>query len=177
MTGNIAFAGFTAPKLLWVKENEPENYKRINKVMLPKDYVAYKLTGTHSCDYSDASGMLLLDVANKKWSKEMCDICEVKMEWMPKLYESYEVIGKVKADTGLNLPNCVVTAGAGDNAAAAVGTGIVGDGSCNVSLGTSGTVFIAKQKHAVDDKNALHAFAHADGAWHVMGCILTAASG
>lgn len=177
MTGNIAFAGFTAPKLLWVKENEPENYKRINKVMLPKDYVAYKLTGTHSCDYSDASGMLLLDVANKKWSKEMCDICEVKMEWMPKLYESYEVIGKVKADTGLDLPNCVVTAGAGDNAAAAVGTGIVGDGSCNVSLGTSGTVFIAKQKHAVDDKNALHAFAHADGAWHVMGCILTAASG
>lgn len=160
-----------------MKENEPQNYAKINKVMLPKDYVAYKLTGKPSCDYSDASGMLLLDVKNKKWSEEMCKICEVKMDWLPKLYESYEVVGKVLPESGVDLPNCVVTAGAGDNAAAAIGTGIVGDGSCNVSLGTSGTIFIAKKNYAVDEKNALHAFAHADGAWHVMGCILTAASG
>ena len=92
-TANIAFAGFTAPKILWVKENEPENFKRIKKIMLPKDYLAYKLSGTHSCDMSDASGMLLLDVKNRCWSKEMLDICGVTEEQMPKLFESYERAG------------------------------------------------------------------------------------
>lgn len=94
-TANIAFAGFTAPKILWVKENEPENFAKIAKIMLPKDYIAYKMTGVHSCDYSDASGMLLLDVKNKCWSKEMMEICDVKEEQLPKLFESYEVTGSL----------------------------------------------------------------------------------
>lgn len=175
LTANIAFAGFTAPKILWMRNNEPENFSRISKIMLPKDYINYKLTGVHSCDYSDASGMLLLDVANKCWSKEMLDICGIAEDKMPKLFESFDVIGTVKADIG--LPSTVkVVAGAGDNAAAAVGTGTVGDGACNISLGTSGTIFISSEKFGVDRFNALHAFAHADGNYHLMGCMLSAAS-
>ena len=174
LTANIAFAGFTAPKILWMKENEPENFAKIAKIMLPKDYVAYMLTGVHSSDYSDASGTLLLDVEHKCWSKDMCNICSVKEEWLPRLYESYEVTGKVLKEFG--LPNAVFVAGAGDNAAAAIGTGTVKNGSCNISLGTSGTVFIAGDTFSVDKKNALHAFAHANGKWHLMGCILSAAS-
>lgn len=178
-TANIAFAGFTAPKLLWMKNNEPENFGKIAKIMLPKDYINYMLTGVHSCDYSDASGMLLLDVENKCWSKEMMEICGVQESQMPKLFESYEVIGTVtaKAAEALGLPEGVkVVAGAGDNAAAAVGTGTVGAGSCNISLGTSGTIFISSDKFGVDPNNALHAFAHADGGYHLMGCMLSAAS-
>lgn len=174
LTANIAFAGFTAPKILWVKENEPENFRRIAKIMLPKDYVAYMLTGVFSSDYSDASGMLLLDVENKCWSEEMCRICSVKPEWLPRLFESYEVTGKLKEE--YNLPNAIVTAGAGDNAAAAVGTGTVANGSCNISLGTSGTIFISGDNFVSDPGNALHSFAHATGKWHLMGCILSAAS-
>ena len=174
LTANIAFAGFTAPKILWMKENEPENFAKIAKIMLPKDYVAYMLTGIHSSDYSDASGTLLLDVEHKCWSKDMCKICSVKEEWLPRLYESYEVTGKVLEEFG--LPNAVFVAGAGDNAAAAIGTGTVKNGSCNISLGTSGTVFISGDTFSVDKKNALHAFAHANGKWHLMGCILSAAS-
>ena len=173
-TANIAFAGFTAPKILWVRENEPENFEKIAKIMLPKDYLAYMLTGTHSCDYSDASGMLLLDVKNKCWSKEMCKICHTDEKWLPKLFESFEVIGNIKQEYG--LPNAVVTAGAGDNAAAAIGTGAVQNGDCNISLGTSGTVFIAKDEFSVDQNNSLHSFAHAGGKYHLMGCILSAAS-
>jgi xylulokinase len=178
-TGNIAFAGFTAPKLLWVKKHEPENFARIRKIMLPKDYLAYRLTGVHSTDYSDASGMLLLDVKNKCWSKEMMDICDVKEEWMPKLFESYEKTGTLlpQAAEELGFPeSCVVAAGAGDNAAAAVGTGAVGAGKCNLSLGTSGTIFITNSSFGVDPYNALHSFAHADGSFHLMGCMLSAAS-
>lgn len=174
LTANIAFAGFTAPKILWMKENEPENFAKIAKIMLPKDYVAYMLTGVHSSDYSDASGTLLLDVEHKCWSKDMCNICSVKEEWLPRLYESYEVTGKVLEEFG--LPNAVFVAGAGDNAAAAIGTGTVKNGLCNISLGTSGTVFISGDTFSVDKKNALHAFAHANGKWHLMGCILSAAS-
>ena len=175
LTANIAFAGFTAPKLLWVQKNEPENFKRIAKIMLPKDFINYKLTGVHACDYSDASGMLLLDVQHKCWSAEMLDICGVSQAQMPKLFESYEVIGNVTADIGLPKTAKVV-GGAGDNAAAAVGTGTVGDGACNISLGTSGTVFISSDKFGVDSTNGLHAFAHADGHFHLMGCMLSAAS-
>lgn len=178
-TANIAFAGFTAPKILWVKENEPENFAKIAKIMLPKDYIAYKMTGVHSCDYSDASGMLLLDVKNKCWSKEMMDICDVKEEQLPKLFESYEVTGTLteEAASALGLTtNCKIAAGAGDNAAAAVGTGTVGDGGCNISLGTSGTIFITSKEFGVDRFNALHSFDHADGNYHLMGCMLSAAS-
>ena len=179
LTANIAFAGFTAPKLLWMKKHEPENFARIRKIMLPKDYINYRLTGVHACDYSDASGMLLLDVEHKCWSKEMLEICGVREAQMPKLFESYEVIGTIRGfvSGALGLPrDCQVVAGAGDNAAAAVGTGTVGDGACNLSLGTSGTIFISSDKFGVDPNNALHAFAHADGHYHLMGCMLSAAS-
>ena len=178
-TVNIVFAGFTDPKILWVKENEPENFAKIAKIMLPKDYIAYKMTGVHSCDYSDASGMLLLDVKNKCWSKEMMEICDVKEEQLPKLFESYEVTGSLTKEAAAALgltPNCKIAAGAGDNAAAAVGTGTVGDGGCNISLGTSGTIFISSKEFGVDRFNALHSFDHADGNFHLMGCMLSAAS-
>ena len=178
-TGNIAFAGFTAPKILWMKENEPENFARIAKIMLPKDYINYILTGVHACDYSDASGMLLLDVEHKCWSKEMLDICSIPESQMPKLFESYDCIGTLDPEIAdkLGLPGSVkVCAGAGDNAAAAVGTGVVGEGGCNISLGTSGTVFISSKEFPTLDNNAIHNFAHADGGWHLMGCMLSAAS-
>ena len=178
-TANIAFAGFTAPKILWMKANEPENFAKIKKIMLPKDYIAYVLSGVFSTDYSDASGMLLLDVKNKKWSKKMCEICGVDESMLPKLYESYEVTGTVKPEIAKEIgftDNVKVCAGAGDNAAAAVGTGVVGDGGCNISLGTSGTVFISSAKFGVDENNALHSFDHADGNFHLMGCMLSAAS-
>jgi xylulokinase len=179
LTANIAFAGFTAPKLLWMRENEPENFKKIAKIMLPKDYLTYKLTGVHACDYSDASGMLLLDVQHKRWSQEMLEICGVSERQMPKLFESFAVVGRLTKEAAqtLGLPETVkVVAGAGDNAAAAVGTGTVGAGGCNLSLGTSGTIFISSDKFGVDPNNALHAFAHADGGYHLMGCMLSAAS-
>jgi xylulokinase len=179
LTGNIAFAGFTAPKILWVQKHEPENFARIHKLMLPKDYLAYRLTGVSSTDYSDASGMLLLDVEHKCWSKEMLDICSVKEEWMPQLFESYEKTGTLLPEVAKELgfpESCIVAAGAGDNAAAAVGTGCVGAGKCNLSLGTSGTMFITNSTYGVDPYNALHSFAHADGSYHLMGCMLSAAS-
>ena len=179
LTANIAFAGFTAPKLLWMRENEPENFKKIAKIMLPKDYINYRLTGVHSCDYSDASGMLLLDVKHKRWRKEMCVLCGVTDAQLPHLYESYETVGTVLPEIAKQLglsANVKVSAGAGDNAAAAVGTGVVGKGGCNISLGTSGTIFISSDTFGVDPNNALHAFAHADGGYHLMGCMLSAAS-
>ena len=178
-TANISFTGFTAPKILWVKKNEPEHFARIKKIMLPKDYIAYKLTGIHCTDVSDASGMLLLDVKKRCWSKEMCQICGITEEMLPELYESYECVGTIKPEIAkeLSLPDTVkVAAGAGDNAAAAVATGTVGDGKCNISLGTSGTIFISSAKFGVDKNNALHAFCDANGAYHLMGCMLSAAS-
>lgn len=178
-TANIAFAGFTAPKILWVKNNEPENFAKIEKIMLPKDYLAYKLSNIFCTDVSDASGMLLFDVENKCWSAEMMEICGVKESQLPKIYESYEVVGNLTKEVAEELglsENVKIIAGAGDNAAAAIGTATVGDGMCNISLGTSGTVFIASEKFGVDANNALHSFAHADGNYHLMGCMLSAAS-
>ncbi|MCD8054759.1 MAG: xylulokinase [Lachnospiraceae bacterium] len=178
-TGNIAFAGFTAPKLLWMRENEPENFARICRILLPKDYLTFCLSGAFCTDYSDASGMLLLDVEHKRWSPEMMEICGVSEAQLPALYESWEVVGTLRPEiaeaTGLS-PEVKVVAGAGDNAAAAVGTGAVGDGPCNLSLGTSGTLFVPSRTFRADDHNALHAFAHADGHYHLMGCMLSAAS-
>ena len=178
-TGNIAFAGFTAPKILWLKENEPENFKKIAKILLPKDYLAFKLSGKCCTDYSDASGTLLLDVKNKCWSKEMCGICGISAGQLPELHESYEPIGTILPERAkeFGLDETVkIVIGAGDNAAAAIGTGTVGKGKCNISLGTSGTIFLSDEKFTVDNKNALHSFCHADGGWHLMGCILSAAS-
>ena len=178
-TGNIAFAGFTAPKILWMREKEPENFARIRKIMLPKDYLAFYLSGEFSTDYSDASGTLLLDVEHKRWSEEMMEICGVRESQLPKLYESWEPTGIIKPEIAeeLGIPQDVkIIAGAGDNAAAAVGTGTVGEGQCNLSVGTSGTVFISSKNFGVDEHNALHSFAHADGNYHLMGCMLSAAS-
>ena len=178
-TANIAFAGFTAPKILWMKEHEPENFAKICKIMLPKDYLAYRLTGSFCTDVSDASGMLLMDVQHKCWSEEMLKICGITKEQLPQLYESFQVVGTLKPDIAreLGLSDTVkVVAGAGDNAAAAVGTGTVGEGMCNISLGTSGTIFISSENFRVDGNNALHSFAHADGGYHLMGCMLSAAS-
>ena len=178
-TGNIAFAGFTAPKIMWIRENEPENFANISKIMLPKDYINYLLTGNYCTDYSDAAGMLLLDVKNKCWSKEMLDICGISECQMPKLYESYEVVGTINEvlaeKFGINQ-NAVLVAGAGDNAAAAIGTGTVGNEKCNISLGTSGTIFVSSDSFSGDEKQAIHSFCHADGGYHLMGCILSAAS-
>ncbi len=178
-TANIAFAGFTAPKLLWVRKHEPENFARIAKIMLPKDYLAYRLTGVFCTDMSDASGMLLFDVKNRRWSREMCEICGIAPSQLAKCYESYETVGTVLPQVAreLGVPASVkVAAGAGDNAAAAVGTGTVGDNRCNISLGTSGTIFLSSKRFGVDSNNALHSFAHADGNYHLMGCMLSAAS-
>ena len=178
-TGNIAFAGFTAPKILWMKENEPENFACIAKIMLPKDYLAYRLSGAFCTDFSDASGMLLLDVKNRRWSKEMCNVCGISEQMLPELHESYEVVGTLKREIAEELglsADVKIIAGAGDNAAAAVGTGVVGEGGCNISLGTSGTLFVSSERYKEDKVNALHSFCHADGGWHLMGCILSAAS-
>ena len=172
-------AGFTAPKILWVKKHEPENFQKICKIMLPKDYLAYRLSGVFCTDVSDASGMLLFDVKNKCWSQEMLHLCGIRREQVADVYESFETVGTIKSEIAakLGLPTSVkIIAGAGDNAAAAIGTGTVGDGKCNISLGTSGTIFISSRQFGVDDHNALHSFAHADGYFHLMGCMLSAAS-
>ncbi len=178
MTGNIAFAGFTAPKIMWVRDNEPDNFKRISKIMLPKDYIVYRLTGKHCTDVSDASGMLLLDVENRCWSEEMLKITGITKEQLPKLYESYDIVGEVLKEISdeLGFGKVNVAAGAGDNAAAAVGTGTVKNGDCNISLGTSGTVFVACDNYKADYENAIHNFCHANGAYHYMACMLSAAS-
>ncbi len=177
-TGNIAFAGFTAPKILWMRKHEPENFAKISKIMLPKDYLAYKLSGAFVTDLSDASGMLLLDVQNRRWSKEMLELCGITECMLPALHESFEAVGTLKEEIAneFGLKDVKIIAGAGDNAAAAVGTGVVGEGGCNISLGTSGTLFVSSKTYCEDKVNALHSFCHADGGWHLMGCILSAAS-
>lgn len=178
-TGNIAFPGFTAPKILWVKKNEPENFSRAKKICLPKDYVAYKLSGSFATDTSDAAGTLYFDTRTRRWSKPMLDIININEAMLPKVYESDEVIGVVKKDIaaalGLN-ENVKVVIGAGDNAASAIGTGTVNDGDCNISLGTSGTVFVMSNKFCCDEQNAIHSFCSANRGYHYLACILSAAS-
>lgn len=178
-TGNMAITGFTAPKLLWLKKNEGWNFEKIEKIMLPKDYLAYKLSGIFATDFSDASGTLYLDVENKKWSEEMLEIIGIKEEQLPRLYNSYGVIGNIKEELakelGLNN-NVKIVIGGGDQAVAAVGGGIVGDNVCSVSLGTSGVVFANLDKFRVDNENRLHSFCNANGKFHVMGVTLAAAA-
>lgn len=178
-TGNIAFAGFTAPKLLWVREHEPENFARISRIMLPKDYLCCRLCGAFSTDCSDASGMLLLDVRNRRWAPEMLEICGIREDQLPGLHESSDVVGTLREDIAAVLglsPEVKVIIGAGDNAAAAIGTGVTGEGMCNISLGTSGTLFVSSDSFVDPGNHALHSFCHADGHWHLMGCMLSAAS-
>ncbi|WP_129597728.1 xylulokinase [Anaerophilus nitritogenes] len=178
-TGNLALTGFTAPKILWLKENEPENFAKTKKIMLPKDYIAYKMSGVFATDMSDASGTLYLDVKNRKWSQEMMNLLGISESQLPKLYESYEVIGNIKAELANELglsQDVKIIIGGGDQAVAAVGCGIVGPGSCSLSLGTSGVVFTSNEKFFVDEKNSLHSFCHANGKYHLMGVTLAAAA-
>lgn len=178
-TGNKALTGFTAPKILWVKKNRPEVFGQIEHIMLPKDYVNFCLTGDYATDVSDASGMLLLDVKKRHWSQEMIEYLGITEKMLPNLYESFEVTGtvsdEVKESLGLE-GNISVVAGAGDQAAGAVGTGTVVEGIVSVTLGTSGVVFAAHEEYAVDSENRLHAFCHANGKFHSMGVMLSAAN-
>ena len=178
LTGNIAYAGFTAPKIPWVKNNEPENFKRIKKIMLPKDYLVYRLTGNFVSDYSDASGTLLLDCKNKCWNNKIAGICGVIESQLPELHESFDVVGTINNEfkTKHDLGDVKVVMGAGDNAAASIGMGVINQGEINISLGTSGTIFIPTDSFVKTKNNELHSFASVTGKWHLMGCILTAAS-
>ena len=158
LTGNRALTGFTAPKLLWLRRHEPETYARIRHVLLPKDYVRLRLTGDHAIDAADASGTLLFDVAGRRWSAEVCEALELPLDWLPAAYESTEV------------------AGAGDQAAAALGVGIASAGPVSVVLGTSGVVFAVLPAYAPDAQARVHTFCHAvPGTWHAMGVMLSAA--
>ncbi len=172
LTGNIAFAGFTAPKILWLQENEPDILKKCSKICLPKDYINYMLTGVFATDVSDASGTLYFDVEKRQWSKEMLNVLGISVSLLPSVFESGETIGR----TSLFGLNADVVAGAGDNAAAAIGTGTLSEGQCNISLGTSGTVFIPTERFVKTENPAIHSFCHANGKYHLMACILSAAS-
>jgi xylulokinase len=173
LTCNPALANFTLTKLLWVRENEPELWQRVRSVMLPKDYVRFRLTGDCAIDMADASGTLMLDVANRRWSQEMLSATGIDRSLLPALFESPDVCGKVSAAgaaaTGLKAGTPVV-AGAGDQAAGATGMGIVTPGAVSATIGTSGVVFAATDRPALDPKGRLHTFCHAiPGRWHVMG--------
>jgi xylulokinase len=173
LTCNPALPNFTLTRFLWVRENEPENWKRVRSVMLPKDYVRFRLTGERATDMADASGTLMLDVANRRWSREVLQAAEIEEELLPRLFESPEICGKVcsaaAAATGLQ-PGTPVVAGAGDQAAGAVGMGVVTPGAVSVTIGTSGVVFAATDRPVLDPKGRLHTFCHAvPGRWHVMG--------
>ena len=173
LTCNPALANFTLTKLLWVGENEPENWKRVRAVMLPKDYVRFRLTGERATDLADASGTLLLDVAHRRWSPEMLEAAEIDERLLPSLHESSDVCGQISskgaAETGLRVGTPVV-AGAGDQAAGATGMGIVATGTVSATIGTSGVVFAATDRPALDTRGRMHTFCHAiPGRWHVMG--------
>jgi len=178
LTGNLALPGFTAPKILWVRENDPEVFRRIASVLLPKDYLRYRLTGALASDVSDASGTLLLDVARRDWSSEMVAALGLDRRWLPSLTESPVVSAHVSkeaaAETGL-VAGTPVVGGAGDQAAQAVGTGTVAEGVVSVTIGTSGAVFVSSDKYRPEPAGRLHAFCHAvPGKWHLMGVMLAA---
>ena len=173
LTCNPALTNFTLTKLLWVRDNEPEIWERFRRVLLPKDYVRFRLTGEHAMDAADASGTLMLDVAHRRWSDEMMSAAGLPMSCLPKLYESPEVCARISEagakHTGLKLGTPVV-AGAGDQAGGAVGMGIVRAGAVSTTIGTSGVVFAATDTPAMDAKGRVHTFCHAvPGRWHVMG--------
>lgn len=178
-TGNICYPGFTLPKILWMKHNEPALYEKIATILLPKDYLVYRLTGILGTEPSDACGTLLYDVKNRGWSKEAAEAAGIPAEWLPVLRASDEIIGTIlpgaAKETGLS-GNVFVVAGAGDNAAAALGTGAIGAGTCNLSLGTSGTVLIPCAAYPDLKEPLLHTFVHADGNPMLLGCVLSAAS-
>jgi len=179
LTGNPVLAGFTAPKIVWVKENEPEIYAKVAKVLLPKDYIRYRLSGEFYTDVSDASGMSLLDVSKRQWSEEMLSGCEVSRKWLPEVTESPVASSRVNTEaakiTGL-LEGTPIIAGGGDQAAGAIGCGIVKDGVVSATLGTSGVIFAHSDRYLVEPEGRLHTFCHAvPGKWHLMGVMLSAA--
>lgn len=173
LTCNPALPNFTLTKFLWVRRHEPENWRRVRSVMLPKDYVRFRLTGDRAIDMADASGTLMLDVAHRRWSREMLAAAEIDERLLPGLFESPDVCGRISAEgaaaTGLK-PGTPVVAGAGDQAAGATGMGVVAPGAVSATIGTSGVVFAATDRPALDPKGRLHTFCHAiPGRWHVMG--------
>ena len=177
-TLNPVLTGFTAPKIVWLRDEEPEHYERVRKVLLPKDYVRLRLTGEYATEVSDASGTSLLNVPERRWSDVMLDRLEIPREWMPEVYESPEVSGAITpeaaAETGLAAGTPVV-GGGGDQAAGAVGNGIVGSGVVSVSTGTSGVVFAHLDEPAMDEKLRTHTFCHAvPGKQHITGVMLSA---
>ena len=179
LTGNPILPGFTAPKIAWVRENEPEVFAQVDKILLPKDYVRYRLTGEFFTDVSDASGMSLLDVANRAWSEEMISALEIPSTWLPEVTESPVASSRISpkgaSATGL-VAGTPVIAGGGDQAAQAVGCGIVSEGVVSATVGTSGVVFAHSDEYRVDPEGRLHAFCHAvPGRWHLMGVMLSAA--
>lgn len=179
ITGNQALTGFTAPKILWVKENEPDNFKKISKIMLPKDYIAYKLSGVHATDVSDASGTLILNVSNRCWASEMIKFLGIKEENLGKVHESYEVIGNIKSEIAdfFNINKDVkIVIGGGDQAVGAVGVGAIREGVLSLALGTSGVIFTSTEEYRFDKKYRLHSFCDANGKYHQMGVMLSAAS-
>jgi xylulokinase len=169
LTGNRALTGFTAPKLLWLREHEPDAYQRIERIALPKDYVRLRLTGEHATDVADASGTLLLNVQQRAWSEEVLNALDIKEEWLPRLHEGSDV-------TGTTREGIPVAAGGGDQAAGALGVGVTKPGPVSVVLGTSGVVFAALDAFAADPDGRVHAFCHAvPNKWHAMGVMLSAA--
>lgn len=178
IAGNPALTGFQAPKILWLRHSEPEAYARLRHVLLPKDFIRFRLTGMLATDASDAAGTLLLDLKTRDWSNEIVEALDIPENWLPKVHEGPDVTGKITVEgaraSGLpeDLP---VIAGGGDNAAAAVGSGVVSAGNGFVSLGTSGVVFVASDQPQIDPEGRLHAFCHAvPGRYHLMGVILSA---
>lgn len=178
LTGNPALTGFQAPKIVWLRDEEPENYGRVSRVLLPKDYVRLMLTGERATDASDAAGTLLLDVRRREWSSEILEALEIPPEWLPAVYEGPESTGTLRDEVAKELglpPGIPVAAGGGDNASAAVGTGIVRRGLLSSSVGTSGVLFAHSDAFSPDPSGRLHAFCHAvPGKWHLMGVTLSA---
>lgn len=177
--GNKALTGFTAPKILWVRKNEPDVYAKTAHILLPKDYVRYHLTGDYAVDHADGSGMILYDLKKRDWSKELLDALEIPESWLPKTYEGSEVTGVISASaaelTGLKAGTPVV-GGGGDQAAQAVGVGAVTPGIVALTLGTSGVVFASTPSPLIEPEGRLHAFCHSvPGTWHFMGVMLSAA--
>ena len=177
-TGNIALTGLTAPKILWVKENEPKIFNKIKKIMLPKDFLVYKLSNAFASDVSDLSGTLYFNPETRDYSPEMLDILGITRDMLPSVHESYNVVGKVsdKIKKVLNITQDIhVIIGGGDQAVGAVGVGVVGNGECSLSLGTSGVIFVSSKQFKVDDQSYLQSYAHANGKYHMMAVMLNAA--
>lgn len=178
-TGNKALTGFTAPKVLWVKKHKPQLFDKIRHILLPKDYIRYRLCGEYASEVSDSSGTLMFNVEERKWSDKMIDIIGIDKALLPKVYESYQVTGEVSIkasqETGL-IKGTPICGGGGDQASGAVGTGTVKEGIVSVAMGTSGVVFACNSSYSVDKDNRLHSFCHANGKWHQMGVMLSAAA-